>query len=90
LLGFIHLLTNPRIYQNPYSPAEILAIVKIWLEQSAAATPLSARSVVSQIGVALRFPLQSPKSASIRGQATARGRPAEFSARSHSLPTCGL
>jgi toxin-antitoxin system PIN domain toxin len=33
LLGFIRLLTNPRIYQNPYSPAEILAIVKIWLEQ---------------------------------------------------------
>jgi toxin-antitoxin system PIN domain toxin len=33
LLGFIRLLTNPRIYQNPYSPAEILAIVKTWLEQ---------------------------------------------------------
>lgn len=33
LLGFIRLLTNPRIYQNPYSPPEILAIIKTWLEQ---------------------------------------------------------
>jgi len=33
LLGFIRLLTNPRIYQNPYAPPEILAIVKLWLEQ---------------------------------------------------------
>ncbi|HEY5040979.1 MAG TPA: type II toxin-antitoxin system VapC family toxin [Verrucomicrobiae bacterium] len=33
LLGFIRLLTNPRIYRNPYSPPEILAIVKTWLEQ---------------------------------------------------------
>jgi toxin-antitoxin system PIN domain toxin len=33
LLGFIRLLTNPRIYQNPYSPAEILPIVKTWLDQ---------------------------------------------------------
>jgi toxin-antitoxin system PIN domain toxin len=33
LLGFIRLLTNPRIYHNPYSPPEILAIVKTWLEQ---------------------------------------------------------
>ena len=33
LLGFIRLLTNPRIYQNPYSSSEILAIVKTWLEQ---------------------------------------------------------
>lgn len=33
LLGFIRLLTNPRIYQSPYSPPEILAIVKTWLEQ---------------------------------------------------------
>ena len=33
LLGFIRLLTNPRIYRNPFSPAEILAIVKAWLEQ---------------------------------------------------------
>lgn len=33
LLGFIRLLTNPRIFQNPYSPPEILAIVGMWLEQ---------------------------------------------------------
>ena len=33
LLGFIRLLANPRIYQNPYPPPEILAIVKNWLEQ---------------------------------------------------------
>ena len=33
LLGFIRLLTNPRIFQNPYPPREILAIVKTWLEQ---------------------------------------------------------
>jgi uncharacterized protein len=33
VLGFIRLLTNPRIYQNPYSSSEILAIVKTWLEQ---------------------------------------------------------
>jgi hypothetical protein len=33
LLGFIRLLTNPRIFQNPYSPAEILAIVGMWLDQ---------------------------------------------------------
>jgi hypothetical protein len=33
LLGFIRLLTNPRIYRNPYSPPEILAIVGTWLEQ---------------------------------------------------------
>jgi len=31
--GFILLLTNPRIFQNPYTPAEILASVKTWLEQ---------------------------------------------------------
>ena len=33
LLGFIRLLTNPRIYQDPYSPSEVLEIVKAWLEQ---------------------------------------------------------
>ena len=33
LLGFIRLLTNPRIFQNPYSPGEILTIVGTWLEQ---------------------------------------------------------
>ena len=33
VLGFIRLLTNPRIYQNPYSPSEMLEIVKSWLEQ---------------------------------------------------------
>lgn len=32
MLGFIRLLTNPRIYDNPYSPTEILAIVQTWLE----------------------------------------------------------
>ena len=33
VLGFIRLLTNPRIFQHPYAPAEVLAIVKTWLEQ---------------------------------------------------------
>ena len=33
VLGFIRLLTNPRIYQNPYSPEEILGVVEAWLEQ---------------------------------------------------------
>ena len=33
VLGFIRLLTNPRIYQNPFSPPEILEIVRTWLEQ---------------------------------------------------------
>lgn len=33
ILGFIRLLTNPRIYQNPYPPSEILAIVGSWLQQ---------------------------------------------------------
>jgi uncharacterized protein len=32
ILGFIRLLTNPRIFQNPYSPAEVLEIVRVWLE----------------------------------------------------------
>ena len=33
VLGFIRLLTNPRIFQNPYAPSEILVIVGGWLEQ---------------------------------------------------------
>jgi hypothetical protein len=33
LLGFIRLLTNPRIHRNPYTPPEILAVVESWLEQ---------------------------------------------------------
>ena len=33
VLGFIRLLTNPRIFQNPYSVSEILAVVGTWLEQ---------------------------------------------------------
>ena len=33
LLGFIRILTNRRIYENPYTPAEILGIVKSWLDQ---------------------------------------------------------
>ncbi|MBI1177179.1 PIN domain-containing protein [bacterium] len=33
LLGFIRLLTNPRIYNNPFSPADTLGIVDSWLEQ---------------------------------------------------------
>jgi toxin-antitoxin system PIN domain toxin len=33
VLGFIRLLTNPRIFKNPYSPPEILAIVGLWLAQ---------------------------------------------------------
>ena len=31
ILGLIRLLTNPRIYQNPYAPAEILSIIESWL-----------------------------------------------------------
>jgi toxin-antitoxin system PIN domain toxin len=33
VLGFIRLLTNPRIFQNPFPPPEILAIVEGWLGQ---------------------------------------------------------
>jgi hypothetical protein len=33
LLGFIRLLTNPRIYEHPYSPLETLEIIGSWLEQ---------------------------------------------------------
>ena len=33
VLGFIRLLTNPRIFQNPYSPEEMMGIVSTWLEQ---------------------------------------------------------
>src|ERR1035437_9465876 len=33
VLGFVRLLTNPRIYRNPYSPEDILTIVGAWLEQ---------------------------------------------------------
>jgi toxin-antitoxin system PIN domain toxin len=33
VLGFIRLLTNRRIFQNPFSPPEILEIVRTWLEQ---------------------------------------------------------
>lgn len=33
LLGFIRLLTNPRVFQNPYSSTEILEIVGTWLKQ---------------------------------------------------------
>jgi hypothetical protein len=33
VLGFIRLLTNPRIFENPFSPPEILEIVRTWLEQ---------------------------------------------------------
>ena len=33
LLGLIRLVTNPRIYVNPYSPSEILGVVGTWLEQ---------------------------------------------------------
>jgi toxin-antitoxin system PIN domain toxin len=32
VLGFIRLLTNPRIFNDPYPPEEILAIVESWLE----------------------------------------------------------
>lgn len=32
LLGFIRLLTNPRVYQNPYSPPELLGVIGTWLE----------------------------------------------------------
>jgi uncharacterized protein len=31
LLGLIRLLTNPRIFQNPFPPREILAIIESWL-----------------------------------------------------------
>jgi len=33
VLGFIRLLTNPRIFKDPYSPSEILAFVGTWLAQ---------------------------------------------------------
>jgi toxin-antitoxin system PIN domain toxin len=33
VLGFIRLATNPRIFANPYSASEVLAIVGTWLEQ---------------------------------------------------------
>lgn len=33
VLGCIRLLTNPRIFKNPYSPPEILDIVGVWLGQ---------------------------------------------------------
>jgi hypothetical protein len=33
LLGFIRLLTNGRIFHNPYPVAEVLDIVASWLEQ---------------------------------------------------------
>jgi toxin-antitoxin system PIN domain toxin len=33
VLGFIRLLTNPKIYANPYSSPELLAIIGTWLEQ---------------------------------------------------------
>jgi len=33
VLGFIRLLTNPRIYQQPYSAEDVVAIVDSWLQQ---------------------------------------------------------
>ena len=33
VLGFIRVVTNRRIYQDPFSPSEVLAIVATWLEQ---------------------------------------------------------
>jgi toxin-antitoxin system PIN domain toxin len=33
MLAFIRLLTNPRIFQNPYSAPEIMSIIGAWLEQ---------------------------------------------------------
>jgi uncharacterized protein len=33
VLGFIRILTNRRMYENPYTPSEILDIVRTWLEQ---------------------------------------------------------
>ncbi len=33
LLGFIRIMTHPRIYENPYSPPEILKIIGSWLDQ---------------------------------------------------------
>jgi len=33
VLGFIRLLTNPRIFQHPYSAEEVVAIVDTWLLQ---------------------------------------------------------
>jgi toxin-antitoxin system PIN domain toxin len=33
LLGFIRILTSRRIYETPYTPSEILTIVKTWLDQ---------------------------------------------------------
>ena len=33
VLGFIRLLTNPRIYQQPYSAEDVVIIVDSWLQQ---------------------------------------------------------
>lgn len=33
VLGFIRLLTNPRIFNNPYAPQEILVVVGSWMDQ---------------------------------------------------------
>jgi len=33
VLGFIRLVTNPRVFQSPYAPAEELDIVTIWFAQ---------------------------------------------------------
>lgn len=33
VLGFIRLVTSPRIFQNPYSASEAMGIVGSWLEQ---------------------------------------------------------
>lgn len=33
LLGLVRLLTNPRVFQNPYPPPELLAILDQWLAQ---------------------------------------------------------
>ena len=33
ILGFIRLLTNRRIYQDPFSPEEVLGILSTWMDQ---------------------------------------------------------
>lgn len=33
VLGFIRLATNPRVFQAPYTPGEVLEIVNTWLAQ---------------------------------------------------------
>ena len=59
MLGFIRILTNRRMYENPYTPSEILEIVHFWLEQPHGedcspfrSTFLSVGKLLNQLGTA--------------------------------------